>query len=102
MQKIKFYFEGHSLGYECAISDWYCKPSILRCLALKAGALFITCSKYGRRQFVPDFSVSFPVYMFYFRSFKNGLPWLTIEFDNDSTPAPSNSKCFLPSFIDYL
>lgn len=102
MQKIEFYFKGHTFGYECAILDWYCKPSILRCLALKSGALFITSSKYPNRKFFPELSVSFPVYNFEFKHYEDGLPLLVIEFSDNSSFDLRDSNYFLSTYEENL
>lgn len=92
MQTIKFYFESVPDStvkvFECAISDWYCKPAILSCLSFKVGCRFVTCSKYGRRQFTPLFSESFPVHDWEFKDYKSHLPWLVLEFNDYSLASP--------------
>lgn len=73
-----------------ALSSWYCRPAILKCLAYRLkkdlfpSLLFICCSKYGCRQFLPVFSKSFPVHNLDWIAYKNNLDWCVIEFNDNA------------------
>ena len=81
MEILTFHYANDVIR-QVAVSDWYCKPSILHSLACKFGVLFITTEKYGCRQFVPHWCTSFPVHNVEFICYKHNLPWIVIEFNN--------------------
>lgn len=74
MQKISVYFKSIPEN-ACEIKnfyvdDWYVKPSILCSIAYyfaeQSDCLFVTCKKYGCRQFLPKKSKSYPILRAYF------------------------------------
>lgn len=105
METIKFYYQASPStaveSAECAISEWYCKPAILSCLALKAGCLFVTCSKFGCRQFLPKFSKFYPIHNYLFLDYKENLPWLILEFSNWSKPESWSDDRFYKCLFGY-
>ena len=87
-----------------ATSSWYHKPKILSAIAfqleyfLRSKILFVASSKYGCRQFLPYQSISFPVNGFDKCDYKEGLPWLTPEFNDCAKDKPR----FDPSKLDFI
>lgn len=87
---------------EFAISAWYAKPGILRCLAWYMNhsdvfrrdhlvddgnccylkVICLTCTKYGCQQFEPVYSTTYPVYYLREGIYKKNLPWLEIGFND--------------------
>lgn len=85
MEVLTFYFSKDEKR-EVAVSDWYCKPAILRGLAQRFGALFVLTNKYGCRQFTPRWSSSYPIHNIEFIDYKERLPWIVIEFNSFAKP----------------
>lgn len=92
MEFIKvFYLDSDAIVFseQFAVSDWYCKPAILSALALcleheSIGfkVVFLTCTKFGPRQFRPAISKSFPVQTLIRQDYKKDCPLLIIGFND--------------------
>ena len=95
MEVLTFYFKSGSKR-QVALSDWYCKPAILRGLAQVFGALFVLTDKYGCRQFTPRWSSSYPIHNITFIDYKDRLPGMFIEFNSFAKPG------FVPHFLKWL
>ena len=75
------------------IQSWYCKPAILESLGdyyqkRSNGFLkFISCEKYGCRQFLPKFHFTFPVgYVFEIPSPADGIVEIAPMFNDHALP----------------
>ena len=69
------------------VADWYAKPAILGSFShflnmeTNGCCLFVTCSKYGCRQFLPEPSKLFPISRFVIVEPHESIPWVVIEFN---------------------
>lgn len=96
MEILKVYYysevEKRTEVREFAISDWYCKPSILRSLAFyfktkrkfvfkSYVCVFLTCSRFKCRQFTPFPYRIYPVHSLIELEYKEGLLWIVPEFN---------------------